>query len=147
VLPELTTRVLHGCVVVEVRGEVDLSSAHALDQCLSTVLAGEALAIVLDLSHMRFIDAAGLRVMLRAERQAAARGRSFVLAGLRPAVARLLVVTDFDRRFTIFPTVAEAAAAFPDGASPATRDSSGPGSAPEERGRHAGCDGDGRITP
>jgi anti-sigma B factor antagonist len=125
VLLELTTRVLHGCVVVEVRGEVDLSSAHAVEQCLSTVLAREALAIVLDLSRMEFVDVAGLRVLLRAERRAASRGRPFVLAGPRPAVARLLVVTDLDRRFTIFPTVAEAAAAFSDGASPAAWDSSG----------------------
>lgn len=124
-LLELTTRVLHGCVVVEVRGEVDLSSLDALEQCLSTVLAGEAPAIVLDLSRMGFVDAAGLRVLLRAKRRAASRGRPFVLAGPRAAVARLLVVTDLDRRFTIFPTVAEAAAAFSDGASSATRDSSG----------------------
>lgn len=124
-LLKLTTRVLHGYVAVEVRGEVDLSSAHSLEQCLSTVLAGEALAIVLDLSRLGFVDVAGLRVLLRAERRAVSRGRPFVLVGPRPAVARLLVVTDLDRRFTIFSTMAEAAAAFSDGASPATRDSSG----------------------
>ena len=114
--PELTVCVLYGCVIVEVWGEVDLSSVPALERHLSAVIASaviamQASAIVLDLSRLLFIDCAGLRVLLDAERRAAARGKSFALAAPRRIVARLLETTGLDQHFIAFPTVAEAVVA------------------------------------
>jgi anti-sigma B factor antagonist len=99
---------MHGCVIVGVRGEADLRSVPAIEQYLSAVIAMQEPAIVLDLSRMAFTDCASLRVLLDAGRRAAARGKSFVLATPRPAVSRLLEVTDLDRHITVFPTVGEA---------------------------------------
>ena len=107
-LLELTDRVLHGCVIVEVRGEVDYGSAPALNQCLSAVLAVRAPAVVLDLSRLTFLDCAALRVLEAAERRAPAHGTTLVLAAPRPTVARALKITGLDRRFAVFPTVAKA---------------------------------------
>jgi anti-sigma B factor antagonist len=124
-LLELTARAPHGCVIVEVRGEADLCSAPALDQYLSDVLTRHASAIVLDLSHLTFADCAAMRVLLDAEWRAASQGRPFVLAAPQPAFTRLLQITGFDRHFTVFPAVAEAADAIRKRRSPATPNTRG----------------------
>lgn len=107
-LLEFTDRVLHDCVIVEVRGEVDYGSAPALNQRLLAVLAVPAPAVVLDLSRLTFLDCAALRVLLGVERRAAAHGTTLVLAAPRPCVARALKITGLDRQFAVFPTVAKA---------------------------------------
>lgn len=107
-LPEFTDRVRQGCVVVDVRGEVDLGSARVLGRHLSLVLARQAPATILDLSGLAFLDCAGLRVLLSVSWHAAAYGGSLVLAAPRPIVVKLLRVTGADRHLAIVPTVAEA---------------------------------------
>jgi len=110
-LPEFTDRVRYSCVIVEVRGEVDLGSARILGRYLSLVLTRQAPATILDLSGLAFLDCAGLRVLLAASRQAAAHGGSLFLAAPRPLVVKLLRLTGSDRHLAIFPTVAEAVTA------------------------------------
>lgn len=110
-LPEFTDRLLRGCVIAEVRGELDYGSAPALDQRLSAILTMRAPAVVLDLSLLTFIDCAAVRVLVAAGRRAAAHGTTVALAAPRPAVARTLQITGLDRQFTVFPNVAEAVTA------------------------------------
>jgi anti-sigma B factor antagonist len=110
-LLEFTDRQLHGCEIVEVRGEVDYGSAPALDQRLSAILTVRASAVVLDLSRLTFLDCAALRVLVTARRRAAAHGTTLVLAAPQPKVARTLQITGLDRQFTVFPTVAKAVTA------------------------------------
>jgi anti-sigma B factor antagonist len=110
-LPEFTDRVQCSCVIVEVRGEVDLGSARILGRDLSLALIRQATATILDLSGLVFLDCAGLRVLLSASRQAAAHGGSLILAAPRPIVVKLLRLTGSDQHLAIFPTVAEAVTA------------------------------------
>jgi anti-sigma B factor antagonist len=110
-LPEFTDRLLHGCVIAEIRGEVDYGCASALDQRLSAILTIGAPTVILDLSRLTFIDCAALRVLVAARRRAAAHGTALVLAALPPTAARIMQVTGLDRRFTVFPAVAEAVTA------------------------------------
>src|ERR1700749_2228258 len=110
-LLEFTDRQLHGCEIVEVRGEVDYGSAPALDQRLSAILTVRAPAVVLDLSRVTFLDCAASRVLVPARRRAAAHGTILVLAAPQPKVARTLQITGLDRQFTVFPTVAKAVTA------------------------------------
>ena len=109
---EFTDRVRQGCVVVDVRGEVDLGSARTLGRHLLLVLSRQVPATILDLSGLVFLDCAGLRVLLSASRQAAAHGGSLILAAPRPIVIKLLRLTGSDQHLAIFPTVAEAVAAY-----------------------------------
>jgi anti-sigma B factor antagonist len=110
-LPEFTDRLLQGCVIVQVRGEVDYGSAPALDQGLSAVLTMREPPVVLDLSGLTFIDCAAVGVLAAARRRAAAHGTALVLAAPRPIVARTLQITGLDRQFAVFPAVAKAVAA------------------------------------
>lgn len=109
-LLEFSDRLLHGCVIVEMRGEVDYGSAPVMDQRLSAIL-GVRVPTVLDLSRLTFVDCAALRVLVAVERRAAAHGTTLVLAAPRPGVARMLQITGLDRQFTVFPTVAKAVTA------------------------------------
>jgi anti-sigma B factor antagonist len=110
VLPELTTRELQGCTVVELCGEFDLSSVLTLERRLDEVLAGQAPVIILDLTKTLFADVTTMRAVLDAERRALSQGRRLVLAGPHSAVARLLEITGFGWHFSVFPTAEEAAA-------------------------------------
>ena len=111
VLLELTDRMLHGCVIVQARGDVDFGSAPDLHRRLSAILTSRAPAVVLDLSRLMFLDCAGLEVLVTASRRAASQGTGLALAAPRPTVTRLLGITGLDRHFTIFPTVAKAVTA------------------------------------
>lgn len=110
-LLELTNRVLNGCLIAQLRGEADVCSASALDRHLSAVLAEQAPVVVLDLSGLKFLDCAALRVVLAAERKTASYGGRLLLAAPQPIVARLLQLTALDQHFTIYPTAAKAAIA------------------------------------
>lgn len=55
--------------VVALRGELDLCSAPAVEQELRSVEAGDADAILLDLSELEFIDSTGVRLLIMAEQR------------------------------------------------------------------------------
>lgn len=85
--------------VLTVRGEVDITNADRLRSALTGQLA-RSRAVVLDVSGAVLIDAAGLRVLTAAQRQAAELGKPpITLRGVRPLLARTLQVTGLDHLF------------------------------------------------
>jgi anti-anti-sigma factor len=60
-----------GYTVITVAGEIDIATAPQLGERLA-VLAGSGRPVIADLDQVRFIDAAGLRVLAAAARHAAA---------------------------------------------------------------------------
>jgi anti-sigma B factor antagonist len=55
-----------GTPLVTLSGEVDVSNTGALEEALTAVTAGRPERVIFDLSTLRFIDSAGLAVLLRA---------------------------------------------------------------------------------
>ncbi|HLI38932.1 MAG TPA: STAS domain-containing protein [Streptosporangiaceae bacterium] len=108
---ELSERAVDGCAVVELRGELDLSSAPGLRERLLAILTEQSVSLIIDLSGLQFMDSTGLTVLLSTERRAKLLGGALVLAAPQKIVAKVLRVTGLDTHFTIFPTVAEAARA------------------------------------
>jgi anti-sigma B factor antagonist len=72
--------------------------------------AGDARVIV-DLSHLAFLNSVGIRALLGAAKQAAANGGRLVLCGARPMVREVLDHAGFGRVLPICDTRAEAEAA------------------------------------
>lgn len=105
---ELSERIQDGYAVVELHGELDISSASGLREQLFDILAGQAASLILDLSGLSFIDSTGISVLVAAERRAHELGGSLSLVGPQKIVARVLHITSLDRHFPIFPTVEEA---------------------------------------
>lgn len=88
-----------GRTVLALRGEVDIVTAA----CLRTALAKElhrGTGLVLDVSGAVLIDAAGLRALTAAQRQAAENGKPpITLRGVRPLFAKTLHLTGLDHLF------------------------------------------------
>lgn len=76
-------------------GELDLATSDQLVESLSA-LDGQPGQLVLDLALLEFIDAVGLRALLRVQRVVGERGGDLRLARPRPLVRRLLALTQLD---------------------------------------------------
>jgi anti-sigma B factor antagonist len=78
-------------IVVYVEGELDLASSVDLADVISRV-ARRSARVVVDLEKLRFIDMAGLRVLVSAYDDARDAGRRVVLANVREPVRRVLTL-------------------------------------------------------
>jgi anti-anti-sigma factor len=78
-------------VVVEVTGDIDLCTVARLATVLDEHVRARPGVLRVDLGQVRFLGAAGIRVLLQAERHAEAAGVHFVVdaGGSRPAVRAL----------------------------------------------------------
>jgi anti-anti-sigma factor len=78
--------------VFELSGEVDMATAHELDEVVVGVSTEELHTVILDLRKVTFMDVAGLRSLLAANAACCERGRELrIIPG--PRVHRLLEVT------------------------------------------------------
>ncbi|HEU0213793.1 MAG TPA: STAS domain-containing protein [Jiangellaceae bacterium] len=107
----LRTRTVDGCLVVEVAGEVDMTSAPTLrDHLLGHIGLGEP-CVVVDLSKVDFMDSTGLSALVVAYRQASEVGSSVLVAAAQPSVRRVLEITQLDVLLEHRDDVADAVAA------------------------------------
>ncbi|WP_165436244.1 STAS domain-containing protein [Amycolatopsis suaedae] len=84
----------HHTAVIDVAGEVDMVTAPRLWQLLSCRLRGTSRSVLVDLSAVRFLAAAGLGVLVRAQQLAGATGISlYVVTGSSHPVLRALEAT------------------------------------------------------
>jgi anti-sigma B factor antagonist len=94
-------------VLVTVAGQVDIATAPDLHERLSALVA-DGTTVVADLDQVSFIDAAGLGVLARVARQAAARGTSLHVVCGRHRTRRLFRLTAMDRTVPLSGSLAEA---------------------------------------
>jgi anti-sigma B factor antagonist len=97
-----------GCVVVALRGELDVCTAADGLRALTTPAAAGA-RIVVDLAELAFMDCYSLNQLMAAREQARRAGGDLVLAGPQPIVLRLLVLCDVAGHGLVFASVDEAA--------------------------------------
>jgi anti-anti-sigma factor len=90
---ELSVSHSDGIVVVRARGEIDIASSPQLGRAL---LAFDGRPVVLDLSRVSFLDAAGIAVVVQTDRRLRERGARLVLRDPAPLVRRLLEITGDD---------------------------------------------------
>jgi anti-sigma B factor antagonist len=107
-------RLQPGYTVITVAGEVDIATAPQLGHHLAA-LAGSGRPVIADLDQVSFIDAAGLRVLAAAARQAAGSGGSLHVVSARYQVRRIFALTGLDRQIPLARTRAEVLAGLPAG--------------------------------
>lgn len=88
-------------------GEVDPHTTEQLDRAVDAALAS-ATELVLELSGVTFIDSAGLRSLIRAQRLADQAGGSLVLRAPRPSTRRVLEITGLTDELTVEPAAESA---------------------------------------
>ncbi|MET9246509.1 STAS domain-containing protein [Nonomuraea sp. NPDC003709] len=103
---QLTTTRRNGSLTVSVSGELDIATTEQLRAHLLGLLqeAGRAphkqVALVIEMSRLTFIDAAGLGILVCAHNHARAQQTPLRLTGVPPAIRRLLRLTGLEARLT-----------------------------------------------
>ena len=98
-------------------GELDAFTVGQFREVLTEL--GGSQRLLIDLSGVPFLDSAGLGALIGGVRRAREAGGDVAVYGARPAVARLLHTTGFDRVASVSESEQDAAAALSDGAGPA----------------------------
>ncbi|MFZ0089010.1 MAG: STAS domain-containing protein [Solirubrobacteraceae bacterium] len=80
-------------VALQLRGELDLSSAPELKRRLADIAGASPGRLLIDLSELEFMDSSGLALIIQAEHTARANGHQLRLAPGPPQVQRLLELT------------------------------------------------------
>jgi len=86
--------------VVTLSGELDMGSAPQVARVLEPLVVDSAPTITVDLRGLSFIDASGLRALLRSNRAAVDAGRVLRLIPGRPEVARVFELAGVRDAFT-----------------------------------------------
>lgn len=86
--------------VVTLDGEIDPHTTSVLDTAVDEAITAGT-TVVLDLGAVSFIDSAGLRSLIRAQRLTTEAGGSLVLRNVRPAAQRIFDITGLDAELTI----------------------------------------------
>jgi anti-sigma B factor antagonist len=89
-----------GCVLVRLRGEVDLSWSPQVRRALLDALA-QADAVGVDLSAVGYIDSSGIAALVEGLQYARTHGQRFVLVAVSDAVRAVLELARLDRVFTL----------------------------------------------
>ena len=100
----VTVRRESGVVIAAVTGDIDISTVSQLRECLFE-LADSGQTLIVDLNEVRFIDSAGLGVLVGTARRAAAHGGSLYAVCARPETRKVLWLTGVDRRIPLSATV------------------------------------------
>jgi anti-sigma B factor antagonist len=87
--------------IVEVEGEIHVSTAPEFSGMLSAAIDSGRTALVLDLTAVTFIDSTGLSVLLNGLRQVTRAGGRMALVCTNPTVLRLFEITRLDSTFDI----------------------------------------------
>ena len=82
-------------------GELDLVGAPVLQAEVESSEIDDSTMVVLDLQDLRFIDSAGLRVILAANERSQQRGQIFALTRGSQQVQRLLSIAGVDDHLRI----------------------------------------------
>ncbi len=97
-----------GVVLLRLEGELDMAAAPALRGQIDAARAEGRVPVVLDLARVTFVDSSALRELLEGDERLRADGAQLLLAGMRPAVKRLLELTRAGDVLTAVPTVEQA---------------------------------------
>lgn len=82
-------------------GELDMSTAPAVEQRLKAAEGTGAATVVLDLRDLSFLDSSGLRLITEADKRARSAGRRLALVRGPEVVNRVFEITGLDDRLDV----------------------------------------------
>jgi anti-sigma B factor antagonist len=114
-MPEASfpVEMVSGVPVVSAPEEIDITNAGGLRAALLQAAAQGNGTLVVDMSRTQFCDSAALNVLVRAHKQAQAKGRQVLLVIAAVTVLRIFAVTGIDHLIPTFPILEEALAQAP----------------------------------
>lgn len=96
--------------ILDVGGEVDLSTAPSLRDKLGELMEGGSRRILVNLGDVGFIDSSGLGVLVQAKKQLDEVGGQMALVAHDGPTLKVLAITGLDKVFRVHPSVEDALA-------------------------------------
>ncbi|MFZ2955945.1 MAG: STAS domain-containing protein [Candidatus Ozemobacteraceae bacterium] len=81
-----------GYYVLELVGKLDTLTSPDCEKVIDEILADDGRAIIFDLKGLEFISSMGLRVILKARKELAARGGAVATVQVQPQVAKVFEI-------------------------------------------------------
>ena len=105
-LPNVTIGVEDGIVIASLTGEIDLSNAAEITDALLGSVPNEALALVIDLSDVSYLDSAGVRMLAELDHRLGWRAQALrVVAPEASRSRRVLAIAGLERVLSITTSV------------------------------------------
>jgi len=98
------TREEKGATVVAFEGDVDLESSRVARKALLEAV-GKGLPVIVDLSHVVYMDSSGIASMVEALQASKKAKQSFALANVSETADRVIKLARLDRVFTLHATL------------------------------------------
>lgn len=95
-------------LIYRLRGSLDLATSPSVRAALMEAASQGKHDIVVDLTHLEFLDSTGLGALIGAHRRALENGGALRLAAGEGAIARLLNITGLIRVFPVYHTLEDA---------------------------------------
>jgi anti-anti-sigma factor len=92
-----------GATILQFSGRLDGTNSATTDTSLADAV-GRNPTLILDLAKLDYISSAGLRVLLKAAKQAQTAKQKLLLAGLQPSVKQVFEISGFSTLFATFDT-------------------------------------------
>jgi anti-anti-sigma factor len=86
--------------ILRVRGEVDMSNAHAFDLAIRAAQHQQPASIILDLSECRYMDSSGIKVLVATSKSSTVKLQ--IVLPKASFVRHVFEVTGLDRTFQVF---------------------------------------------
>ncbi|HEV8606036.1 MAG TPA: STAS domain-containing protein [Tepidisphaeraceae bacterium] len=99
-------------VVVEVDADINTATAGGVVTELERAIDGGARKLILDCTKLNDVASSGMGVLLRLQQKVSRQGGEMKLAGVKPAVAKMLKLVRIDGLFSSYPSLEHAAGAF-----------------------------------
>ena len=109
---EITSRKEKDITIVSVSGRIDAITAPDFENNLGGLITAGEKILLIDLSGLGYISSAGLRSILSSAKKLKALSGEILFTGLTGPVDEVFQISGFKSIFRIFPSEAEALAAF-----------------------------------
>src|SRR6478735_2309436 len=100
-------------LIIKLTGEIDLQHSPALRQLLQAKIRERVPVLLLDFTEVRYIDSSGLATLVEYYKNARSYSGRMAVAGLSNRVRSIFDLVRLSEIFGIYPSVADAQAAFP----------------------------------
>jgi anti-sigma B factor antagonist len=107
----LTARSIADRTVLEVGGEIDVYTAPSLREKIISLVAAGTTMLIVDLTHVEFLDSTGLGVLVGALRRLRGVGGTFSIVCDQERLLKIFRITALDSVLTIYDSVEAASAA------------------------------------
>lgn len=105
---EVRTEIVDDTTILRPVGEIDLSRAPSLRQHISEVQSSKPARLIIDLTHVPYMDSSGVATLVEAMQVARRNGGKIILSAMQERVKSIFEIARLDMVFTIVGSTEEA---------------------------------------